>query len=104
MSHSMPKLVCDLTNSHDAWIVGSAADPSNTSPRDFDIQVPYSQWGPASKLIPMDAKPNTFGGWKCISEGVEVDVWPGELGWLMQHPKAKFAYHPRSGTRLRKDV
>jgi hypothetical protein len=99
MSHKLPKLVCSLTHNFDAWIVGSAADIKNSSPRDYDVIVPFSQWGPASQMIPPDAKPNTFGGWKCMSEGVEVDVWPGELGWLMAKPKSKYVWHPATNTR-----
>jgi len=38
-------------------------------------------------LIPKDAKPNTFGGWKfnVMMDGyqITIDVWPGDLGWLM---------------------
>lgn len=63
--------------------------------------VPFSQWNAASQLIPKTAKPNTFGGWKIVDEeGVEIDVWPGELGVLMQNAKAKYAWHIRTGTRL----
>lgn len=99
---NLPKLALALTHHHDAWIVGGAADPENGTPRDIDIIVPLSSWQPASSLIPRDAKVNSFGGWKCIDEGVTIDVWPGDLGWLMQHPKAQWAFHPRSGTRLKK--
>ena len=103
MSTTLPKLVIALTHNCDAWIVGSSADPSVESPRDWDVIVPFNCWGLAAHLIPRDAKCNTFGGWKCDSDGVEVDVWPGDLGWLMQHPKAKYAWHPRSGCRLKKE-
>lgn len=103
MSSSFPKLVLLLTHNHDAWIVGSAADPQNLNPRDYDIQVPFYEWGPACGLIPHDAKINSFGGLKCQSDGFEIDVWPGDLGWIMQRPKAKWAYHPKSGVRLKKD-
>lgn len=102
MSSTLPKLVLSLTHNFDAWIVGSAADPANTSPRDYDVLVPFSQWGPASQLIPRDAVPNSFGGWKCQSDGKEVDVWPGELGWLMTKPKAKYVWHPASDTRYQR--
>lgn len=101
MSTPYPKLVAALTYMHDAWVVGSAADPGNTVPRDWDIIVPFSQWNSACQLIPSDAKVNTFGGWKVkAAEGVEIDVWPGELGSLMQNAKAKYAWHVRTDTRL----
>lgn len=104
MANTLPKLVLALTYNHDSWIVGSAADPTNTSPRDYDVIVPFSEWGKAAHLIPSDAKPNVFGGWKCISEGQEVDVWAGDLGWLMRQAKAKWAWHPSSGVRLKKEI
>lgn len=98
-----PELVSKLVIIHDAWVVGSAADPNNKEPRDWDVIVPYSKWNAACQLIPKDAKVNSFGGFKCISEGKEVDVWPDELGNVMQCQKAKFAWHPRSGIRLTKE-
>ena len=88
-----------MTHAHDAWVVGSGADPNNDKPRDYDIIVPYSEWQKACMLIPPDAKPNHFGGWKCQSEGVEVDVWPGDLGWIMQRPQMKYVWHVASGVR-----
>jgi len=102
MSSSLPKIVIALTHNHDAWIVGSAADPDNKTPRDYDVQVPFSEWGKAAHLIPAHSRVNTFGGWKCTSEGVEIDVWPGELGWLLQRPKCNWAWHPASGIRVQK--
>lgn len=102
MSSFYPKLVLSLAHAHDAWLVGSAADPENLLPRDYDMVVPYSEWQKACMLIPKDAKPNTFGGWKCTCNGVEVDVWPGELGWIMQRPRTKYALHIASGVLLKK--
>jgi len=99
---TLPKIVVKMTHAHDAWIVGSAANPDNQAPRDWDIQVPYSQWGAAAMLIPPDAKPNSFGGFKCQCEGVSVDVWPGELGWILQRPMTQWAWHPASGLRITK--
>jgi hypothetical protein len=64
--------------------------------------IPFSHWKDAAMLIPKDAKVNTFGGWKCVSEGVEVDVWPGDLGWLMTNSAFTYAWHPRTGTRIGK--
>lgn len=102
MASKHPKLVLSLTHFFDGWVVGSGADPDITNPRDYDIIIPFSRWAEASTLIPMDAVPNHFGGWKCISEGVEVDVWPGELGWIMQRPSLKHVWHPASGVRWSK--
>jgi hypothetical protein len=103
MASDLPKLVLALTSHHGAWVVGSAADPANTSARDIDVLVPLSSWQAASSLIPPNARPNSFGGWKCNCNGVEVDVWPGELGWLMEGRKARWAWQPRTGVRLKKE-
>ena len=99
MSSLLPKLVLDLAFTCDGWIVGSAADPLNSEPRDYDIIIPFSSWQNACMFIPPNAVPNHFGGWKCMSENIEVDVWPGELSWIMQNNRMKYVYHPKSGIR-----
>lgn len=101
--HVLPALVCKLTHGHEAWVVGSAADPDcdQSKVRDYDVLVPLTHWQAAAMLIPPDATPNTFGGWKCQSEGREVDVWPGELAWLLTNSAAQWAWHPRTGVRVR---
>lgn len=101
MSSTLPKLVVALCTNFDAWIVGSAADPSNDNPRDIDVLVPIYSWGQACHLIPKNAKVNSLGGWKCFDD-IEIDIWPGDLGWLMQSSRSKYAWHPRSGIRLQK--
>lgn len=100
MSSTLPPLAIALTHNFDAWIVGSAAAPDALNPRDIDIIVPHYEWNRAAHLIPKDAKVNSFGGFKCVQDGIEMDVWPGDLGWLMQRPKACWAWHPASGVRL----
>lgn len=100
--HKYPALVHKLCYDHEAWIVGSSANPDDENPKDFDILVPLSNWQQASLLIPSDAIPNTFGGWKCISGGKEVDVWPGDLAWLLTNDMLKWAYHPRTNTGVEK--
>lgn len=99
-----PPLVSQLTRLHDAWIVGSAAKKETdlSAVRDWDVLVPFTHWQQAAALIPKDAKPNTFGGWKCTSGGAVIDVFPGDLGELMAAP-CKYAWHPKSGTRLTKE-
>lgn len=97
-----PKLVCSLCFGHNSWVVGSAAEESGEEPRDWDVMVPFSEWYSACFLIPSDAKPNTFGGWKCNSEGKIVDVWPGDLGNLFTYSQMKIAWHPKSGVRVSK--
>jgi hypothetical protein len=94
-----PPIVTKLVNFHDGWIVGSAA--YRASPRDIDVLIPFSQWNKASLLIPPDAKPNTFGGWKFMDEGLEIDVWPGELSELLSLGKTDEVYHPKSARTYR---
>ncbi len=93
----LPSIVKKLTHGFDAWIVGSAADPTNDSPNDFDVQVPYSSWGQACMLIPKTATINAFGGMRFEEGGVQIDVWPGELGWFLQRPACRWAWHPKTG-------
>lgn len=98
---AFPALVCQLIERFDAWIVGSACDTLN--PKDYDIVVPWKYWDAAALLIPKDATVNTFGGWKCQSEGKEVDVWPGDLGMLFLSTAAKHAWQPKYGIRLKRE-
>jgi len=93
MSHKLPALVCKL-GVFDGWLVGSS------SKRDYDVLVPLSRWQEASQLITADAKPNTFGGWKCQSENAVIDVWPGELTWLAINKPFKQATHIQTGITL----
>lgn len=102
--HILPALVCKLTHGYEAWVVGSAAVPGQKLDelRDYDVLVPLIHWQAAAMLIPTDAVPNTFGGWKCQSEDREVDVWPGDLAWLLTNSAARWAWHPRTGVRVEK--
>lgn len=101
---SLPKLALVLVNQYDAWIVGGAADPEQTSPRDYDVVVPFYHWPSVAHLLGgYSATLNSLGGWKCVSDNCEVDVWPGDLGWVMCHQAAKWAWQPRYGIRLRKE-
>lgn len=99
-----PKLVANLCTCHDAWVVGSAAkgNVDTSLIRDWDVCVPFSKWRTACTLIPMNAVPNRFGGWKCISEGISVDVWPDDVADVMQNAVCKYLWHPRSGARFAK--
>jgi hypothetical protein len=93
-----------LAHAAEAWLVGSAAAPGAdlTLVRDFDLLVPFHHWVVAAMLIPSDAKPNMFGGWKFINQGNVIDVWPGDLNWLLLNKAARYALHIRSGTRIGK--
>lgn len=98
---AFPALVCQLIERYDAWIVGSACDTLN--PKDYDVAVPFKYWPEAALLMPKDSKPNTFGGWKCKSEGKEVDVWPADLGDLFLSSATKSAWQPKYGIRIKRE-
>ena len=100
MSVTTPVIVAALCTNFESWVVGSSANPDNVSPRDWDILVPLSQWNRACHLIPKDARPNSFGGWKFTENGVEVDVWPGELSFVANQGKFKWAWNTASNRRL----
>lgn len=96
----LPRLVCKLSTKFGAWVVGSAANPNTEKPRDFDVVVPWDQWNLASTLIPPDATPNAFGGWKCKSGNNTIDVWPGDIAVALTHHRSTHAYQPHLGIRL----
>ena len=97
-----PALVRVLTTMHDAWIIGSAALPDVTKPRDWDVLVPFEQWAHAMLLIrDLPYVFNTFGGFKVSQDGCSIDVWPGNLGdYMSRGGYARAAWHPQSGVRL----
>lgn len=102
----LPALVAQLVTIYDAWIIGSGAikDADLSALRDFDVLVPWDQWKYAAILIPAEAKPNTFGGWKATSEGRTVDIWPGDLVWTMQSHMFRAAWHPKTNVRVTVEV
>ena len=59
---ALPRLVTRLCMIHDAWVVGSAAQPGAGEVRDYDVLVPWPRWNEAALLVPRDARPNAFGG------------------------------------------
>lgn len=97
-----PELVTKLTVLCGGWLVGSSANPNVSEPRDYDIFIPNKFWLEASNLIPKDAKMNRMGGWKCISEGIEVDVWSGEMSDFLASSHFSFAFNPKTGVRIGK--
>lgn len=98
MARTLPEAVCKLCYAHGAWIVGGAA--VSDAPKDYDVAVPFGEWQRAAMLIPRDARPNPFGGWKFVSEGVEVDVWPCDLGELLTNRMVTALWHPKTGARF----
>jgi len=98
-----PELVTKLTTLCDGWLVGSSADPTNTSPpRDYDIYIPIKNWLTASNLIPRDAKINSLGGFKCLNEGITIDVWTGDINDFLATNYFKYAYNPKTGIRIKR--
>lgn len=66
----LPRIVNQICMLHDAWIVGRNMNPV----RDYDVIVAFFNWKEVAVLIPIDANPNSFGGWKFTDEGKSVDV------------------------------
>lgn len=97
-----PPLVSKLVWNYNGWIVGSAAKAGAdlSKVRDFDILVPFHDWPAAACLITKDAVPTRFGGWKLISNEVEVDVWPDDVGRFLLKCPRKDMWHPSSGIRI----
>lgn len=97
---ALPPIVAKLTDLG-GWIIGSAADPKSdlTSVRDWDVVIPLSEWNTCSRLVPMDAKPNTFGGWKIKDGDNIIDVWPDDLFRLCINHRMQFAWQPKYGAR-----
>ncbi len=95
-----PKIVRKLTTLCNGWIIGSAAIESNEDPRDYDVFIPIEYWQQASSYITDDAKINTFGGFKVISDGKEVDIWTGKMEEILASNYFKAAYHQKTGVRI----
>lgn len=83
---------------HGALIVGSFAKhltgEKDIEPNDFDLLVPLENWQTIALLIPEDARPNKFGGWRFMVDNhgteVEVDVWPDNLYNYLSTCKTKY--------------
>jgi hypothetical protein len=95
MARKFPKAVLNLCYGASGWLVGGAV--IEESPKDYDIAIPFSHWHIAMNMIPRDASPNSFGGWSYQDEGVDIDVWPCELGELMRNNEVKALLHLQSG-------
>lgn len=105
----LPALVRSFCYAHEGWIVGSAAlyllGLKDDSPRDYDILIPFYQWGIACRSIPEGSSTNSHGGVKLISDGVTIDVWCGDIGWFLgQVPQVPaYAVSPKTMTFLKAD-
>lgn len=94
----LPGLVAQIVMSCNGFLVGGAANPEVTEPRDYDIIIPIDSWFQAAQLIPKTATVNTFGGWKFKTEAYTVDIWPEGLN-ILTTAMSKYIWHPRSGKR-----
>ena len=98
----IPKFVANAVTNHHAWVVGSAADPDNDNPRDWDVIIPFADWHNIAPFIPSHATMNSFGGLKFIENEIEIDVWPGDLAFICRQDKFTWAWNPSLGVRVKK--
>ena len=96
----LPRIVYQMCV-HGALIVGSYAKKlagEDLDVKDFDLLVPLEKWQTIALLIPQDARPNKFGGWRFTiressrseDNGKEVDVWPDKLEKYLSECKSKY--------------
>ncbi len=88
----LPTMVKALCWRNDGgWIIGGAAryllGEEEGPPRDWDIMIPFSTWPNVAFLIPENATLNSFRGFKFKVDGIEYDVWPGDLSHLVLQAK-----------------
>ncbi len=89
----LPRLVY-LMCVHGALIVGSQAKRlmgEDIDGNDYDLLVPLDKWQTIALMIPRDAEPNKFGGWRFTDDkGNEIDVWPDTLQNYLMNCKTKY--------------
>lgn len=104
----LPPTVFKLCTLYDAFIVGGAVPfllgESDIMPRDIDVVISLDHWINASKLLSgLEAKANTFGGFKFLENGIEVDVFAGNVALIVAtYSKDILAYHFKTGVVLKK--
>lgn len=104
---AIPKIVQLITSLTDGYIVGSAADPTNNNPKDWDVIVPHANWHIAAGVIAAYEKnPNitSFGGWRIEENGMSIDIWPDDIGRIMYSAKAKWVWHYKTGVRWKRET
>ena len=106
----LPPLAISLCFDCEGWIVGSTADyaagkDSDLDGRDLDIVIPSQHWNKASHICTNADKVsiNSFGGLKCVSDGVEIDVWMDDVADLLANHHSKIAFHPKSRTYIKRE-
>lgn len=93
----MPHFTRVLCLNYEGWVVGSAAQfllgEKSEAPRDWDVLIPFWQWGKACLTIPRGSVANSFGGFNVPGREGEVstDVWAGDIGWFLAQTPMKFA-------------
>jgi len=89
----LPRIVY-LMCVHGALVVGSQAKRlvgEDIESNDYDLLVPLDKWQTIALMIPEDAKPNKFGGWRFMDDkGNEIDVWPDRLHNYLKNCKTKY--------------
>lgn len=103
----LPAIVRTLAYIYDGWFVGSAADPANTSPLNYDVVLTLQNYLVFAHTInnimgehKVIVSPNTFGGWKIHQlDSMTIDVWADTLENLLTRSVTKFIWHPKSGVR-----
>lgn len=92
----LPRVVYQMCV-HGGFLVGSVAKKimgEVDESHDYDVLVPYEKWQTICLLIPEDAKPNKFGGWRfCDDKCNEIDVWPGSVVDYLRDCKTKYGGH-----------
>lgn len=74
-----------LVGSYAKYVVGEDVKPS-----DYDLLVPFIHWQIIAPMVPENATPNRFGGWRFDDQGNQVDVWPGDVQHYLQTCKSKY--------------
>lgn len=93
----IPLIVKTATYNHDGWVVGGSAQylcGLTSKVRDWDVIVPPNEWAKLCKTFPYKSVTNTFGGIKLLENGVEVDLWPEELGLYFINTSGIIAVSP----------
>lgn len=83
-----------LMCTHGGLLVGSIAKKimgDDIKTNDYDILVPLEKWQTIALMIPEDAKPNKFGGWRFTDDkDNEIDVWPDTVFNYLKNCKTKY--------------
>lgn len=103
-NRQLPIFVKQICLSYDAYIVGSGAayisgEEGIKANNDWDIIIDPLDW---DKFLPFmldkQFKLNSWGGFKLLSEGKEIDIWPASLhNYIASNKASKIIYKPKGG-------